>query len=133
LVLDLLADLLDGESERPSTPVLFPDAEAHLFYRPPWDLREPGAAAYRDTRFLIAGAPRKVLCRLVRARGAAVPRDELKAAAGDPAMMNPTLSGHVSDLRQALRAGLASRIDLPADPIPRADRGDAGGYRLALW
>jgi hypothetical protein len=126
-----LSELLDGAG--PVIGAASPDAEPSLFARGPWDLTEPGAAAYRGKRFPIRGAPRRLLCRLVRARGAAVPCHDLKATAGDPLMMGGTLRGHVSDLRQVLRAALAGRADLPADPVPLADRGEAGGWRLALW
>jgi hypothetical protein len=102
-----------------------------LFALGHWDLTEPGAAAYRGARFLIAGAPRRLLCRLVRARGLAVPIGELKAALGNPFMEDVTLRGHAHDLRTTLRRHLAGLEGFPADPVPCADRGDAGGYRLA--
>jgi hypothetical protein len=100
---------------------------------PDWDLSEPGVAAYGTRRFPVSGAPRRILARLVDARGAAVSVAELKEAAGNDLMLDTTLRTHVSDLRQALRAGLADLEDLPDDPVPCVDRGEAGGYRLAIW
>jgi hypothetical protein len=97
-----------------------------------WRLAEPGSAAYRGHRFPVSGAPRRLLCRLVRARGVAVPKADLKEAAGERTMFDSTLRGHAADLRQILRTHLSGLDGFPADPVPCVDRGDAGGYRLAL-
>jgi hypothetical protein len=119
LIIGLLDDLVPDRDRYPPLPV--------------WDLSEPGVAVYGTLRFPISGAPRRILARLVDARGAAVRLAELKEAAGNDLVLDTTLRTHLSDLRKALRAGLADLEDFPADPIPCVDRGEAGGYRLAVW
>ncbi len=108
------------------------DTTGQFFAAGPWDLREPGFAAYQGHRFPVSGAARRLLVRLVRARGTVIHRDTLKEAVGESCMADSSIRGHVSDLRTALRAGLAGKVTLPADPVPGADRGDFGGWRLAL-
>jgi hypothetical protein len=105
------------------------ETTATLFTQGEWDLREPGMAVFRNVCFPVTGAARRLLCRLVRARGTAIHKDDLKAAVGDPMMLDGTLRGHATDLRAILRAALGD-LGIPADPVPSADRGEAGGYRL---
>jgi hypothetical protein len=95
----------------------------------PWDLLEPGFAAYRGHRFPVRGAARRLLVRLVQARGRAAHAVDLKAALGNPDMDDVTLRRHVHDLRRAIRAGLKGWAR-PKDPAPRVD---AKAWLLAVW
>jgi hypothetical protein len=96
-----------------------------LFMLGKWDLREPGAAAYRDTRFLVDGAERKLLCRLVRARGTALTYAVLKDEALDnPHLENATLRAVACRLRRLLKEHLRG---IPDNPLPCVDR---MAYRL---
>src|SRR5262249_47106759 len=98
-----------------------------LFTQGEWDLREPGTAVFRGVRFPVTGAARRLLCRLVRARGIAAHKADPRAAIGDPTMLDGALRGHATDLRTILRAALGI-----ANAVPGADRGEAGGYRLDM-
>lgn len=97
-----------------------------LFVRGRWDLTVPGAAAYRGVRFELGGSERKLLCRLVRARGTALPNAELKAALGNDALADSTLRGYVSRLNRLLRKHLPGAPERPVRGIDRM------GYLLTL-
>jgi hypothetical protein len=103
---------------------LLSDCDGRLFVAGRWDLSEPGAAAWDGQRFSVAGAERRLLARLVRARGAALPCDVLKAALGNPDLEPSTLRGIACRLRRLLRDNLTG---IPADPLRCIDR---MGYRL---
>jgi hypothetical protein len=95
----------------------------------PWDLLEPGHAAYRGHRFPVRGQARWLLARFVQAQGRAVHAVDLMEALDNPDMSDVTLRGHVHDLRRAIRAGLRG-WDKPKDPVPRVD---AAAWLLAVW
>jgi hypothetical protein len=96
-----------------------------LFQQGHWDLTEAGVAAYCDHRFSINGCERRLLARLIRARGRAVHRQHLKEACGNEMMEDKTLQGHLSRLRKRLR----EHLDFSDDPIPYRD---PGSYLLVL-
>jgi hypothetical protein len=106
-----------------------PEVNPWLFARGPWDLTEPGAASYRGRRFLVSGSERRLLCRLVKARGVAISYAELKTALGNELLENATIRGYTSRLRRIIRDGLRGVEGLPTDPVPCVD---GMGFRLDL-
>jgi hypothetical protein len=93
-----------------------------------WDLREAGLAKYKEQEFPIKGQMRRLLARFIRARGKPVHKDWLKAACKDPEIVDKSLTGALSRLRQHLRRHLPALIGT-TDPIPYTD---PGHYKLAL-
>jgi hypothetical protein len=114
-----------------STEALDAATPAHpwLFRRGQWDLREAGAATYRGVRFPTDGAERKLLCRLVKARGTALSYAELMDALGNGLMSFETLKSYASRLRNLLRRALGHLGGFPPDPLPNVD---GMAYRLDL-
>jgi hypothetical protein len=94
-----------------------------------WDLSEAGKASYKGGKpFPLKGTNRKLLARLISAKGRAVHERRLKEACGNEDMEDGTLRGYLSRLRQHLSSNLPEN-QLPQDPLPRQD---PDSYKLDL-
>jgi hypothetical protein len=125
----LLAEVrrLPVEAQRRVALAVLDAGDDWLFARGHWDLTEPGAASYKGRRFFVVGSERRLLCRLVKARGVALSYAELKAALGNPLLENSTVRGYACRLRRLIRDGLAGAEGVPDDPVRDAD---GMGFRL---
>jgi hypothetical protein len=102
----------EQEGNKPEHPTLLKEGD--------WDLSEAGIASFKGISMPLKGAMRRILARLVRAKGKPVHKDHLKKVCKDPAITDGTLRGHLSDLNKHLRKYLDS-LNLPPKPIRYVD------------
>jgi hypothetical protein len=119
-----LENVASGEVKQPP-PSEDPPNHPTLLQVGEWDLKESGYASYAGTRFPLEGANRRLLARLIRAKGRAVHADHLIDAA-NLAIERGDLKSYISRLRGHLRTHLPN---LQGDPIPYRD---PDAYQLAL-
>jgi DNA-binding response OmpR family regulator len=90
-----------------------------------WDLTVAGSARYKGRQFPLSGAFRKILARLILARGQPLHYDHLKSACDNQQMEDKSLQGLVCRLRKHLQKHLRLRT------APIAYR-DPKSYELLL-
>jgi hypothetical protein len=118
------------ETNAPSPEVSQPSLDeaeyATLFRSANWDLFTAGMAKYKNAQMPIKGTNRRLLSRLIRAKGQPVHMDELALACGN--CESDTVRIYVSKLRKHLRQHLPD-LQEGNDPIRYAD---PQSYSLAL-